>query len=100
LALSSRNRYLTPEERTEAPILQHALRQARSAFRGGEKRASKLRNSILSTIATAPLARIDYVEIVDAHSLQPVRTVGHNTLFAVAAFFGKTRLIDNLWIRA
>lgn len=100
LALSSRNRYLSPEERTQAAVLQHALRQAGAAFRRGEKRASKLRNSILSTIATAPLARIDYIEIVDAHSLQSVRTVGHNTLFAVAAFFGKTRLIDNLCIRA
>lgn len=100
LALSSRNRYLSLEERTQAAVLQHALRQAGVAFRRGEKSASKLRRSILLTIATAPLARIDYVEIVDAHSLQPVRTVGRNTLFAVAAFFGNTRLIDNLWIRA
>ena len=99
LALSSRNQYLAPEERTQAAVLQRALRQAGAAFRRGERRASRLRRSILSTIATAPLARIDYVEIVDAHSLRPVRTVAHNTVFAVAAFFGKTRLIDNLWIR-
>jgi pantoate--beta-alanine ligase len=99
LALSSRNLYLTPEERTQASVLQRALRGARAAFRRGERRASSLRGSILSTITTAPLARIDYVEIVDGRSLLPVRTVAHNTVFAVAAFFGKTRLIDNLWIR-
>ena len=99
LALSSRNRYLTPEERAQAPVLRRALLAARAAFLAGEKRAAKLRALILKTIATAPLARVDYVEIADADTLQPVTMAGRNNVLALAVFFGRTRLIDNLLLR-
>lgn len=99
LALSSRNRYLTPEERAQAPVLQRALRTAADAWRAGETSAAKLRRLITRTISSAPLARIDYVEIADASSLQPIREVRRNTVMAVAVFFGRTRLIDNVWLR-
>lgn len=99
LALSSRNRYLSPEERAQAPVLQQALRTAASAWRAGETSAAKLRRLINRTISSAPLARIDYVEIADASSLQPIREVRRNTVLAVAVFFGRTRLIDNIWLR-
>ena len=99
LALSSRNRYLSPEERAQAPVLRHALLAARAAFRTGETRAAKLRGLILKTIATAPLARVGYVEIADADTLDPVATAGSNTVMALAVCFGRTRLIDNLVLR-
>jgi pantoate--beta-alanine ligase len=99
LALSSRNRYLSPEERAQAPVLQAALKKAAAAFAKGERNAGKLRRMLHDTIAAAPLARIDYAEVVDADSLQPVRTADGNTVFAVAVFFGRTRLIDNHWLR-
>ncbi len=99
LALSSRNRYLSDAERAQAPVLRRSLLAAAAAFQAGENRASKLRQLILKIIATAPLARPDYVEIADADSLRPVREVRRGTVFALAVFFGKTRLIDNLWLR-
>jgi pantoate--beta-alanine ligase len=98
LALSSRNRHLSNEERVQAPVLWRALKAAEAAFRGGETNASKLRRLIVRRIAAAPLARIDYVEVVEAHSLRAVETVTKESVFALAVFFGKTRLIDNLWI--
>jgi pantoate--beta-alanine ligase len=99
LALSSRNRYLSADERAQAPVLRAALLAAESACRRGETSAARLRRLITKTIATAPLARIDYVEIADADTLQPIEKVRRNSLLAVAVFFGKTRLIDNLWLR-
>ena len=99
LALSSRNRYLTTEERAQAPVLRRALLAASAAFTAGERSATKLRRLLLKTIASAPLARLDYAEIADADTLRPVREVRRNTVFALAVFFGKTRLIDNLWLR-
>ena len=99
LALSSRNRYLSQEERAQAPVLQKALRTAADAWRAGETSSAKLRRLITRLISSAPLARIDYVEIADASSLQPIREVRRNTVMAVAVFFGHTRLIDNVWLR-
>lgn len=96
LALSSRNRYLAPEERAQAPVLRQALLTAASAFRQGETRASKLRTLIQKIIASAPLARADYVEIRDADTLADVKTASRNSVIALAVFFGKTRLIDNI----
>lgn len=99
LALSSRNIYLSPEERAQAPILQQALQAARTAFRKGETSAAKLKALITKTISTAPLARIDYVEISDADSLKPETKASRNSVMALAVFFGRTRLIDNLLLR-
>ena len=99
LALSSRNRFLNPEERAQAPLLRRALLAAAVAFRDGEKNAAKLRSLVLKKIATAPLARVDYVDVLDAESLGEIKTVRKNCVIALAVFFGKTRLIDNLWLR-
>ncbi len=99
LALSSRNRYLTADERAQATVLRRALLTAAAAFKAGETSAAKLRSLLVRTIATAPLARLDYAEIADADTLRPVREVRRNTVMALAVFFGKTRLIDNLWLR-
>jgi pantoate--beta-alanine ligase len=96
LALSSRNRYLTAAERAQAPVLRRALLAARTAFRSGERSAARLRQKIAATIATAPLARLDYAEVVDADSLRRIAKVERPAVMAGAVFFGQTRLIDNL----
>lgn len=93
LALSSRNQYLSAEERTQAPIIRQALLEAAQA---GETSARKMAATVREKIASAPLARIDYVEIVSAEDLQPRLTIAPRSLLAVAVFFGKTRLIDNM----
>lgn len=99
LALSSRNAYLNAEERAQAPVLRQALLAARAAFRRGVADADKLRRLIVQTIASAPLAEIDYVEIARADTLEPVSEVGRGCVLALAASFGRTRLIDNLWLK-
>ena len=99
LALSSRNRYLSPEERVQAPVLRRALLAARDAFRKGEASAARLRKLVLKTIASSPLARVDYVEIADSHSLEPIAKVQREAVIALAVFFGRTRLIDNILLR-
>jgi pantoate--beta-alanine ligase len=99
LALSSRNVYLTPEEGAQAPIIRQAFLAARDAWRGGETRAAMLRRQVVRQIKAAPLARIDYIELVDARTLQPMKQAGPDTVLAGAVFFGRTRLIDNLWFR-
>ena len=93
LACSSRNQYLNPEERKQAPVLYKALRAAVNARK---KSARDLVDLAREVIGEAPLAGIDYVEVVDAETLQPIETVRPNSLLALAVFFGKTRLIDNI----
>ena len=92
LACSSRNQYLNPEERKQAAVLHKALRLAATV---GQKSASDVVDLVRKVIGEAPLARIDYVELVDSETLQPVEMVRPNSLLALAVFFGKTRLIDN-----
>lgn len=99
LALSSRNQFLTPAERAQAPILRQALNQAREAIQRGETRVPELRALLLHTLSKAPLARVDYVEFADAQTLQPLSVTTGDCVVAMAVFFGQTRLIDNLWIR-
>ena len=96
LALSSRNAYLSTEERRQATILQKALSEAKAAVAAGETDAKRLQRSIIERVEGAPLARIDYVSVVDGSSLQPVETVAQGSVAALAVFFGKTRLIDNI----
>jgi pantoate--beta-alanine ligase len=98
LAMSSRNRYLSPEERAQAPALRRALLAMREAWRAGETSSTVLRQTALNLIASdAPVARLDYLEVCDAETLQAVESVGERLcVIAVAAFFGKARLIDNL----
>ena len=93
LACSSRNQYLNPEERKQATVLNKALRAAANA---GRKSAGDIVALARKTINEAPLGRIDYVEVVDAETLQPLEMSGPNTVLLVAVFFGKTRLIDNI----
>lgn len=100
LACSSRNQYLSATERQQAPVLRRGLQEARRLTGQGERSASMILEAVRAAIATAPLARIDYLELVDAESLQRVSVVGPNSVIAVAAFFGKTRLIDNIAIRS
>jgi pantoate--beta-alanine ligase len=95
LACSSRNQYLDAEERKEAAVLYKALLAAASS---GEKSAETLVGLVRKTIGEAPLARIDYVALVDAESFGPIEVVSPNSLLALAVFFGKTRLIDNILI--
>ena len=94
LALSSRNAYLTPEERAEAPTLRAALLAARAAFANGERSAAKLTRIVRRKISAS--ARVDYIEAVDSATLKPAREMKRGDTIALAAFFGRTRLIDNI----
>ena len=96
LALSSRNLFLSAEERAQAPVLRRALLRAQAAWHTGENRPARLRKILALELAKAPLARIDYAEIIDGGSLQAVTKADRNTVIALAVFFGTTRLIDNL----
>lgn len=93
LACSSRNQLLNAEERNQAPVLHRALMAAKSAER---KSAREIVHLARSVINEAPLARIDYIDLVDAETLQPIDCIRPNSLLALAVFFGKTRLIDNI----
>jgi pantoate--beta-alanine ligase len=100
LALSSRNAYLTPAERAAAPVLRRALEAAAAAAAAGETDASRIVAGVRRTIGAEPLARLDYAEAVDDDSLEPVTAIRGRVLLAVAAWFGKARLIDNVVLRA
>jgi len=93
LACSSRNAYLNQDERKQAPVLRRALLAARES---GRKTANEVVELVRKIIGEAPLARIDYVELVDANTLQPTSLVKPNSLVTLAVYFGKTRLIDNI----
>ncbi len=97
LALSSRNAYLSPEERAEARSLRIALLAAGGAFLKGEHSAAKLTQIVREKISRT--ARVDYVEAVDSTTLQPAREMKRGDTIALAAFFGRTRLIDNIQLR-
>jgi pantoate--beta-alanine ligase len=100
LALSSRNRYLSPEERAQAPALRAALLKAHDSWLAGETQAERLLLQADSHLLQhAPLGRLDYLELVDADNLQPLATVDKPAVMAVAVQFGKARLIDNLELR-
>jgi pantoate--beta-alanine ligase len=96
LALSSRNIYLTAEQRQQALVLQRALLQVEAAAKAGESCAEKLRSAGLAVIASEPAAKLDYFEIIDPDTLESVENIARGALVAVAASFGNTRLIDNL----
>jgi pantoate--beta-alanine ligase len=100
LAMSSRNTYLSPDERKAARVLSRSLAEAERLVREGERDAARLAGRMKDIIAGEPLARIDYAEIVAAGSLEPVAEVRGDTLILLAVFIGRTRLIDNVRIRA
>jgi len=96
LAMSSRNRLLSDDERARASIIYKGLREAKLAARNGERNAANLAEIVRKTIETEPLALIDYVAVVDNESLEPVEKVGETpVLIAVAVRFANVRLIDN-----
>jgi len=97
LAISSRNLYLTPDEQNSATVIHKALKQAKTAFKEGERNANRLIELIRSTVEAEPRARLDYVTVADAETLEKIdRLDDRPTLIALAAYVGKTRLIDNL----
>lgn len=101
LAMSSRNRYLSPEERAQAPAVYAALKSARDSWKkGGERDPATLISLIKQHIEQhAPLGRIDYISAADAATLQPVSATTETVVIASAVFFGTTRLIDNVELK-
>jgi pantoate--beta-alanine ligase len=95
LAMSSRNVYLSPEERQAATVLSRALNAAKAAYEQGERKAESLRRIMKEVIEAEPLARLHYVSCADYETLEELETVRGKALFSMAVYFGKTRLIDN-----
>jgi pantoate--beta-alanine ligase len=98
LAMSSRNIYLTRAEREEAPVIYRALTRGAELVRQGERRASIVREEIRRMIEQRGIGRLDYVSIVDTDQLQELEQLHGEVLIAVAAWFGRARLIDNMQI--
>ncbi len=99
LALSSRNVYLNPEERKAATVLYCALEAAKKELEAGVRDALHLQTSLQRKLDSERLAAVDYVEIVDAESFEPVVRIGKACYVLLAVFIGKTRLIDNLYVQ-
>jgi pantoate--beta-alanine ligase len=96
LALSSRNAYLSEEQKKAAPVLYQALRAAKLAYREGERNTAKLAEIVRDKVAAEPQAKLDYVSVVNAENLQPIAKIEDETVvIAVAARLGAVRLIDN-----
>lgn len=96
LAKSSRNTYLSKEERQAALILSKSLKRAREVLDGGLRNVAEIRAIMTDMIEAEPLAKIDYIEIVDSESLEAVENIEKSVLIAMAVYIGKTRLIDNI----
>jgi pantoate--beta-alanine ligase len=99
LASSSRNAYLSKEERKQAKVLYQALRLAKNMIKKGERSPSRIVSKMIALINKQPLADVDYVAITDAHSLELLNKLKGEILISLAVRFGKTRLIDNIKIR-
>ncbi len=95
LAMSSRNLYLSGEERMQATVLNQSLEMAEKMIDSGERDSNTVKKAIKEKIGTMELARIDYVELVDTESLLPAQRITGEVLIALAVYFGETRLIDN-----
>lgn len=99
LAKSSRNTYLSAPERQAALVLSRAVAQGRTLACEGEKDTARIVAEMRRVIESEPMARIDYVEAVDADTIEPVEHLSRDTLFAMAVYIGKTRLIDNFIVQ-
>jgi pantoate--beta-alanine ligase len=99
LALSSRNKYLSKEERKQATVLHQSLREAKSLIREGERSASRIVSRMRSLIRKQLSAELDYIAITDARTLEPLNRLKGEVLISLAVRFGKARLIDNIRIR-
>ncbi len=95
LAKSSRNTYLNTEERNAALILNKSLTNAKNLIASGERSAKQIKDCIQETIMAEPLAKADYIEVVNFDTIKPLEKLNGNVLVAIAVFIGKTRLIDN-----
>ena len=100
LALSSRNVYLSADERKAATVLYRALEAARGELAAGVRDALELRAALHRTLSTERHARVDYAEIVDAETFEPIVRVSNSCYILLAVFIGKTRLIDNLYVES
>jgi pantoate--beta-alanine ligase len=100
LAMSSRNAYLSPEERRAATVLHRSLRAAETVIAQGERRGDAVRERLREILNTEPLARVEYAEVVDAESFQPVETLRGRLVLPLAVRIGGTRLIDNIRLTA
>jgi pantoate--beta-alanine ligase len=98
LALSSRNAYLSEKDRRAALALSKSLKLAETLIRGGQRNAARIKGAMSRLIEKDKRAKIDYIEIVDAHRLKPVKKINSGDLIALAVKIGKTRLIDNMVI--
>jgi pantoate--beta-alanine ligase len=98
LALSSRNAYLTPDERAAATVLHRALTAARDELAAGVRDTLQLQTTMRQVLQAEPQAAVDYAEIVDADTFEPIMRVARPCYAVLAVFIGKTRLIDNLYI--
>ncbi|WP_041083677.1 pantoate--beta-alanine ligase [Thermotoga profunda] len=96
LAMSSRNVYLSTQEREQAVALNKSLKMAESLYRSGEKSASRIIEKILDYLSSFDKLKVDYVEIVDEESLEPVSQINKKVIVALAVWVGKARLIDNI----
>lgn len=96
LAMSTRNTYLSPEERRAAMVLYRSLQLAERLYREGERNASLIRERMSDVLAAEPLARVDYVSVADAETLEELETVQKPALVSLAVRIGRTRLIDNV----
>lgn len=96
LAMSSRNVYLSPDERRAAPVLHRALQAGRDRWAAGERDADALRQTIRSVLAEEPRVRVDYVSVADPETCRELEALAGPALLSLAAFLGKTRLIDNV----
>lgn len=100
LAMSSRNKHLTPEQRAAAPVLFRALTKARDALGDGVRDGDALREIMSAAVHDEPLARLDYVSVADPLTLEELDEVGDRALFSMAVYFGDVRLIDNFPVNA
>lgn len=100
LAMSSRNTYLSPEERKQATVLYRALLRAKELIEGGERDTKVIVGEMEGIVREAPSARVEYIEIVDTEKLKPVSRIDGEVLVALAVWIGSTRLIDNMIVEA
>ncbi|MGQ9896923.1 MAG: pantoate--beta-alanine ligase [Acidobacteriota bacterium] len=96
LAMSSRNALLSPEERRAAVVLPRSLDLAQKLFEAGETQPTVIAEQVREHLSTEPLAEVEYVEVVDAHTLEPITEIVKPAVVAIAARFGQTRLIDSI----
>lgn len=100
LAMSSRNAYLSPDERRASTVLYRSLQAAEEAIAAGERSGDEIRRLLLSVLNSEPLARVEYAEVVDAETFQPVGTLNGRLVLPLAVRIGGTRLIDNFRLAA